>query len=100
MGGKRDGTTTPPKDKEDKETAAKEISEAHAHSEPTAVSDEAPKLDKPVPAEPLKIETEEVCSVSSRLVGCCADVGRSSQRLLLLLLPSAPPHKLLVPRFR
>ena len=65
MGGKRDGTTTPPKEKEDKE-AAKEVSEAHAHSEPTAVSDEAPKLDKPVPAEPLKIE--EVRRV------CCDDV--------------------------
>lgn len=50
-GGKRDGAITPPKD--DKESG-KEIAEAHA--EPAAVSAEAPKLDKHVPAEPLKID--------------------------------------------
>jgi hypothetical protein len=51
IGGKRDGTTTPPAEKEDKEVAAAKPTTAVA-----AVSDEAPKLDEPAPAEPLKME--------------------------------------------
>jgi hypothetical protein len=47
IGGKKDGTTTPPK--EDKEEL-KETTESHL------VSNEAPKLDEPAPAEPLKME--------------------------------------------
>lgn len=64
MGGKRDGATTPPKDDKDASAAAgtKEIADAKA--EPvaaTAVSDEAPKLETPVPAEPLKIDEVRSC---------------------------------------
>ena len=47
IGGKKDGTTTPPK--EDK-GELKETTESHL------ISNEAPKLDEPAPAEPLKME--------------------------------------------